>query len=115
MGAVWLGLRAELRTRWRALVVLALLIGLGAGIVMATLAGARRTDSAYDRFLVSQHADDVLIPSGGSVFGFADLDVDDIAALPEVVEHASFEYYQLGIPLTAEPGDLDASEAAFFA
>ena len=115
MGAVWLGLRAELRTRWRALVVLALLVGIGAGIVMATLAGARRTDSAYDRFLVSQHADDVLIPSGGSVFGFADLDVDDIAALPEVVEHASFEYYQLGIPLTAEPGDLDASEAAFFA
>jgi ABC-type lipoprotein release transport system permease subunit len=93
---------------------LALLVALGAGIVMATIAGARRTDSAYDRFLVSQHADDMLVPSGGSIFGFADLDLREVAALPEVAEEARFRYYQLGIPGTPDEGDLNAAEAVFF-
>jgi ABC-type lipoprotein release transport system permease subunit len=91
-----------------------LLVGVAAGIVMATMAGARRTDSAYERFLVEQHADDVLIPSGGSVFGFADLDVDDVAALPQVAEEARFVYYQIGLPGAPDSGDLSADEIAFF-
>ena len=46
MAAVWLCLRAELRSRWRAWLTLAVLAGLGGGIVTATVAGAKRTDSA---------------------------------------------------------------------
>ncbi|MCJ7673018.1 MAG: ABC transporter permease [Acidimicrobiia bacterium] len=60
MGAVWLTFRAELRRRWRAWLGLALLIGLGAGVVIAATAGARRTGSAYERFLQDQRAYDVI-------------------------------------------------------
>ena len=38
------------RTRWRALVVLALMIGLTGAVVFAAVAGARRSASALDRF-----------------------------------------------------------------
>ncbi len=50
-GAIgWLVAR-ELRRRRRAVVVVALLVGLSGGVVLATAAGARRTASAYDRFV----------------------------------------------------------------
>jgi len=47
MATVWLELRADLRQRWRALLSLALLLGLIGGVVLTTAAGARRTDTAY--------------------------------------------------------------------
>src|SRR4051812_39515757 len=51
MAAVWMYARAELRVRWRAMVGLALLVGVVSGAAIAAAAGARRTDSAYPRFL----------------------------------------------------------------
>jgi hypothetical protein len=51
MAAVWVRARAELRRRWRATVLLAVLVGLAGGVVLAAVAGARRTDLAMDRFL----------------------------------------------------------------
>jgi ABC-type uncharacterized transport system permease subunit len=51
MAAVWVRARAELRRRWRATVLLMFVVGLAGGAVMAAVAGARRTDSAMDRFL----------------------------------------------------------------
>lgn len=51
MGATrWLAVH-ELRTRWRSVAALALLVGLAGALVLATAAGARRTDSAYERFV----------------------------------------------------------------
>ena len=47
IAATWL--RIELHRRWRALLVLALLVALAAGTVIAALAGARRGDSALQR------------------------------------------------------------------
>lgn len=89
MIAVWFRFRAELRTRWRAWLVLALLVGVAGGIALAGLAGARRTDSAYPRFLESQRAYDMLIVSGRPpLFDFARLDLDEIAQLPQVTESA---------------------------
>src|SRR5947208_9669179 len=61
MPAVWLRFRAELRRRWRAWLVLAALVGFAGGTVIAAATGARRTDTAYDRFLSSQRAVDVLV------------------------------------------------------
>lgn len=40
----------ELARRWRRIVVLTLLVGLVGAVVLATAAGARRSDSALDRF-----------------------------------------------------------------
>ena len=51
MRAVWLCVRAELRQGWRSPLVLALIIGLMGALVLVSLAGARRTDTAVPRFL----------------------------------------------------------------
>lgn len=48
--------RAEMRSRWRAWASLATLTGIVAGCSIAAAAGARRTDSAYPRFLRAQDA-----------------------------------------------------------
>lgn len=50
-GAVGLVARAELRRRWGSIVVLALVIAVVGGIVFASVAGARRTASSFDRFV----------------------------------------------------------------
>ena len=51
MRAVWLCVRAELRQGWRSPLVLALITGLMGALVLVSLAGARRTDTAVPRFL----------------------------------------------------------------
>ena len=66
------------RTRWRALVVLALMIGLTGAVVFAALAGARRSASALDRFHdVGQTLD---------VFVAADVTTPEPAALRELLD-----------------------------
>jgi Zn-dependent protease len=49
MAAVWALVRARLRARRRALVGLALLVGVASGAVMAAAIGARRTDTVVRR------------------------------------------------------------------
>ena len=56
MSAVWMRLRAEARSRWRAWLALALLVGLASGGSIAAAAGARRTESAYPRLVGSHEA-----------------------------------------------------------
>lgn len=48
-GIGWL-VRHELRARWRSALGLALVVGIVAGVVLATAAGARRTATVYERF-----------------------------------------------------------------
>ena len=59
-----------LRARWRDWLVLTLLIGLAGGAVLAASAGARRTASAYPRFLRYSHASDLLVATSGGVGGY---------------------------------------------
>jgi hypothetical protein len=49
---LWAG--ADLRRRWRGALFLALLAGLGAGVVLAAVVGIRRTDSALDRAIAER-------------------------------------------------------------
>jgi putative ABC transport system permease protein len=86
--AVWYRFRAELRSRWRGWLGLGLLVGLAAGAVMALAAGARRTETAYARFLEAHDAYDVMIVDQdqqglSGIGGF-----DEIAALPSVKDSA---------------------------
>ena len=61
MTAVWMRARNELRLRWRGLVSLALIAGIGGGAALAAVAGARRTDSAYPRFVKATNSFDAFI------------------------------------------------------
>ena len=61
MAAVWFVGRAELRRRWGSVVVLTLLVGLVAAVVLASIAGARRTSSAFARFEQETLAPDLTI------------------------------------------------------
>jgi ABC-type lipoprotein release transport system permease subunit len=65
MGAVWLRARAQLRGRVGASLLLALLVGLAGGVVLAALAGARRSDAALPRFLAASRTTDTLVYVAG--------------------------------------------------
>lgn len=59
----------QLRARWRSWALLAGLVGLAGAVVLTAAAGARRTDSAYGRFLSASHAADVLVSPNNTGFG----------------------------------------------
>ena len=81
MTAAWFRLSGDARRRWRSWLVLALLAGFAAGVVMASLAAARRADSAFDRFRTWSNAADIQLFTGA-----APLDVAAVRALPEVAD-----------------------------
>jgi len=82
MIAVLLHARSDLRRRWRAWLSLGALVVLAGGATIALAAGARRTETAYPRFLRSQRAADV------QVFLTGDPEPADVARLPNVVDSA---------------------------
>ncbi len=65
MAAVWMRLHAELRSRWRAWLALAVVFGVAAGAAIAAFAGARRTETAYPRFVEAQDGFDAFTGGGG--------------------------------------------------
>jgi len=67
MAGVLYQARNELRTRWRALLSLALIAGIGGGAAISIAAGARRVDSAYPRFRSATNAFDALVGVNTSV------------------------------------------------
>jgi hypothetical protein len=84
MGAVLSLVAHEFRARWRSWVLLVILVAVAGGAVLAAAAGARRTDSAYQRFLYVSKASDVLVsPSNTGLDGYyrALARLPDVAAL----------------------------------
>ncbi|MEX2555078.1 MAG: FtsX-like permease family protein [Actinomycetota bacterium] len=100
MSAVWMRLRAETRARWRAWVGLALVAGLAGGLVTAAAAGARRTQTAYERMLATTSPHDVFLYQFSDV-GLTELDPDAVVALPEVDEVARLSWFwaDVGTPV----------------
>ena len=95
MATVWLRLRADLRLRWRALVGLALLLGLIGGVVLTAAAGARRTDTAYPRLLSWANAAQVdILPEGTGLTGY----YAALARLPQVAAMSTEVSYQIALP-----------------
>src|SRR2546423_6887334 len=109
MTPVLMRARAELRARWRAWVSLTVMLGLFGGAVIAIAAGARRTDSAYPRFLQWSRAPDVAVPrfsgtGAGNVFGVIGL--SDVESLPQVADSARLRIYSITGDATANaPAD----------
>ena len=81
--------RAALRRNWRALVGIALLLGLIGGLALFSLAGARRTQSAYPRVLRSANPSTMAVDVGGlDDSGYEALDA--IAGLPQVAQARAY-------------------------
>jgi ABC-type lipoprotein release transport system permease subunit len=66
VSAVWMCLRAELRSRRLAMLGIALLIGIAGGAVLTAAAGARRTDTTLARAVRAQRASDILVNPEGN-------------------------------------------------
>ena len=99
-GPVWLALRADLRLRWRAMLGLALLLGLIGGVVLTAAAGARRTGTAYPRLLRWSHAASVLVvPNCVGMGGF----YGRLARLPQVASIWTGVVYSLALPAPEVP------------
>jgi len=76
---------SELRRRWKALLVLGLLAGVTTGLATAAVAGARRTDSAWERLRDVTHASDAIVfTSQAGIYDDDELGYDAFADLPYV-------------------------------
>jgi hypothetical protein len=76
------------------LVGLGVLAGLLGGVVMTAAAGARRTDSAYSRFVADARAPEVSV--GSDFPSFNNVELAEVARLPQVAEAREFEFMNYG-------------------
>ena len=83
--------RSALRGTWRQATALALIAGLLGGVALGAIAGARRTASAYSRYLTSINASDAFVNVPGLLPGMsATQPITLISSLPGVVSHAAY-------------------------
>ncbi len=79
----------EFHVRWKGWAVLVLLVGTAGGAVLTAAAGARRTDTAYPRFLQAYKGSDVLVgpagSGGGGGYDYALAGLPDVAAIAPIV------------------------------
>ena len=101
MTAIWMRARGELRSSWRSLVALSLILAVAGGVVVFAVAGARRTDTAYTRMVGWANPPD-LVSAGG--FGYSRVDLSKAAKLPQVA--ASALVHQVGFYPTTPSGTL---------
>ncbi len=99
--------RSQVRTRLRSLLLLGALAGITAGLVMATLSGAIRTDSALDRFRERENAADAVV-FASQVDAGPHPDWSQLEARPEVSAVApwglAFGTFDAGGPPRLTPG-----------
>lgn len=109
MPAVWVRLRVELTRTARAVVTLALLVGVGGGIATAALAGSVRTETVVDRFDRAEGIPNVYIPPD---FGDGEspeeravsrgaLTVEQVRSLPEVASAVPLTFFTIDRDLDA--------------
>jgi hypothetical protein len=93
MALAWYAGRATWRRSWRMTLLIALIGGLLGAVALGALAGARRTDSAYGRYLRAANASDVMVDVPGPLLPV----LDKVMRVPGVLSSAAW------IGLNAEP------------
>jgi hypothetical protein len=82
---------ASMRRSWRQAVVLAVLVGLLGAVALGALAGARRTATAYGRYLSASNVSDVFVNVSGLLPGrSATQSISLISSLRGAVSHAAY-------------------------
>ena len=84
MSAVWYRAQADVRRRWRSALLLIAIVGLAGAAVLATVAGAGRSTTAYDRFRDETLAADLDIAFDGPPPGDPAAAASAIRELPQV-------------------------------
>ena len=106
-GGIRLWARSELRARWRGLVALGLLGAVAVGLATASVAGARRTATAYARYRTATAAADAIVFA--TQVQAPDTNFPKIRALPEVLAAGEFTLAPVGLEGegsgTLAPGD----------
>jgi ABC-type lipoprotein release transport system permease subunit len=98
--------RFDLRERRRSWLALVLLVALAGSVVMLAIAGGRRTDTAYERFLRSSSASDVVVSPAGTGFpGYyrALADLPGAVVVGKVAGVTAFPLDKLGRPEVLAP------------
>ncbi len=96
MAVVTYLLRADLRKRWRSLAMLALLVAIVVGAVLTATAGARRTRTAFDRYLEEVRPGDALVTFEGEPPDPAT--VEQIDGVEAAVDYRWFSVFPAGGP-----------------
>lgn len=105
MPAIWMRLRAEWRQRRVSWLALMAILGVFVGVILGAAAGARRTGTAYDRFLAESAPWDVITFYAAFDPSFAELNHDEVAALPSVADSIEAAFYE-------GEGDIDSLASA---
>jgi ABC-type lipoprotein release transport system permease subunit len=107
VSAVWLRARTQLRGRARVTVLLTVLVGLAGGMVLAAVAGARRTEAALPRFQAYHRGSDATVEMflspaqrGPDPLG---RELRALRGLPEVAGAARFRVAIVSSPDPASP------------
>lgn len=111
MGAIWMCAKAQLRARRRAILALGVLLGVMSGAATAAAVGARRTETAYPRFLERYSPFDV----GLSVSGDPNPEriFDTIESFP-MVRSATRQWLYVGSVRTSRGRELSFPDVFFF-
>ena len=110
--AAWYRFRATFARRWGGYLSVLLLIGLIGGVGMASLAGARRTESSFSQLLASTHPSDLALITGlfqPAPSGYDPVLIAKIARLPyvkRIESQAGYESTTVGADGRAIPSNL---------
>lgn len=94
MEAVWARTRSGLRTSLRSSIALILMIGIASAAVLASAAGARRTDTAYARFRETTNGFDAMAIGCAAGIPWPSIPAGT-KRLPQVRDYANL-YYRMG-------------------
>jgi hypothetical protein len=86
MRIAWYACRSNWRQMWRITLVVALIGGLLGAVALASLAAARRTDSAYGRYLMAARDSDVMVDVPGPIMPV----ITAIERAPQAVSSAAW-------------------------